>query len=95
MDVLLTLDELSKIIADASELGAKRALISTGALKAFLSASQAYKIYGRSNVDRWIKEGLISPQKDGDKNTAVRLDRMLLESIAASSNRISFFRLQR
>lgn len=51
-------------------------------LPASFTKRQAYKLYGRSDVDRWIAEGLISSKE--------RIDRVALERIASQSNRITY-----
>lgn len=85
----LTLDmrTLKQLLQDASELGGLRALVSTGVLKTYLSQSEAGRMYGRANIERWIKEGLIIPIKDGPASAKVRLDRVKLEAIAKAANR--------
>ena len=94
MAVTIEKYELIKMMADTIELGANRALIEAGLLRSHLSGTQANKKYGESNVRRWIAGGLITPLKDGNKNSAVRLDRIQLDIVAKSSNRINYFRLQ-
>ena len=59
-------------------------------LKPYISKREAYKLYGRAIVDRWIKEGLIKEIKDGENSSTVRIDRIQIEIIAKSSNRSSF-----
>jgi hypothetical protein len=51
-------------------------------LPASFTKRQAYKMYGRSDVDRWIAEGLISSKE--------RIDRAALERTASQSNRITY-----
>lgn len=91
--MLITLEtfQLRALLADAAEMGAMKALSQSGALKPYLSKAEAYKIYGRRNIDRWIKENLIEEITDGI-STKIRLERIQLESIAKSSNRASWFR---
>jgi hypothetical protein len=89
--VRLELFELMNLLADATELGAKRALIGAGLETPFLSATKAYTLYGRKTVERWVRERLIVPQKDGQKNSGVRLDKMTLETLSKSSNRLGYF----
>lgn len=84
--------ELVNIMADAFAIGAQKVLIETMQLKPYVSKSEAYKLYGRRLVDRWLKEGLIKQIKDGDSNHSIRIDRLQLESVASASNRISFYR---
>ena len=83
--------ELKNLLTDAAELGGTRALIGIGKLSPTISKAEAYRLYGRSQVNRWIDEHLIIPQKDGENTCRVRLDRMRLETIAKSSNRLSYF----
>lgn len=52
-----------------------------------LSKNEAYKMYGRSNVDRWLKEKLISISHTGKKGM---IERQRLEQVAACSNRFSY-----
>ncbi|MDB5133425.1 MAG: hypothetical protein JWP37_28 [Mucilaginibacter sp.] len=91
MHITLELYELSNLLTDAAELGAKQMAINSGLTPPFLSASQAYKTYGRKLVERWVEEKLITPCKDGDKNHNLRYDSMRLQALAKSSNRIAYF----
>lgn len=90
MQVTLEVYQLRNLLADAAEMGATKALSQSGAIKPYLSKSEAYKIYGRRNIDRWIKEKLLKKITDGI-STKVRLDRSQLEAVAKSSNRASWF----
>ena len=47
------------------------------------SKTQAYQLYGRSTVDRWISEGLIKVNRK-------KIDRAKLEAVAAASNRRTY-----
>ncbi|MGZ3937042.1 MAG: hypothetical protein ACXVMS_18800 [Flavisolibacter sp.] len=49
---------------------------------ASFTKQQAYRLYGRSDVDRWIAEGLIPSDE--------RIDRVTVERIASQSNRITY-----
>jgi hypothetical protein len=79
--------ELRRLLTDAVELGAKRARIDDGKEPAFFNRSQAWLTYGKANVERWIRQGLITPKKDGTANSMVRLDKIELAILAKSSNR--------
>ena len=48
-----------------------------------LSKAEAYRLYGRCNVDRWVSENLI-------KISNKKFNRQNLEAIAASSNRSTY-----
>lgn len=91
MQVVFQLYEVKNLLADAAELGAKKALIDAGLVKPFISASQAHRKYGRRVVDRWIADGHITPFKDGSKNSTVRLDRLILETLSKSNNSVHYF----
>lgn len=94
MVINLELFDLGKMLGDAAKLGAKQALIEAGLSKPFLSATKAHSIYGRKTIERWVREGLIIPHKDGERNSAVRFDSLLLETLSKSSNHLSYFNSQ-
>lgn len=77
-------------ISRAVEIGVERALGKLGLVKTMLSKQDAYRMYGRSNVERWIKERLIHPVKDGDKSAKWRIDRSEIEIVAMTSNRHTY-----
>jgi hypothetical protein len=83
----IELFELRRLLTDAVELGAKKALQEAGILKPYL---KKYRLYGRGIVDRWIEEGLIKIRKDGNQSAAWRLDRIELEIVAKSLNRHTY-----
>lgn len=83
--------EFRNALIDAAEVGAAKALIEVGALKPYFKLSEAYRIYGSGIVKRWIKEGLITPIKDGDKNANIRIDRIQILTLAKTCNRASYF----
>jgi hypothetical protein len=73
--------QLENLLAAAAELGAKRASIEWGLSKPTLCKSEAYKLYGRSKVDEWIKRKLIIPTTSDKLGSKVELDRMALETL--------------
>ena len=76
--------QLELIIREAAELGTITAMVSSGRLKPYLKKSEAFKIYGRANVENWLKNDLVTPRKDGDHSAAWRLDRIELETVSRS-----------
>jgi hypothetical protein len=82
----ISLPHLRTMLSEAAELGATRALAQAGVIKPFLTQAEAFRLYGRGNVESWVTAGLILSKKDGDFNTKVRLDRIQLEVIAKSNN---------
>jgi len=89
--VSMELIELKNLLADAVAIGGRRIQIETKQISPYISKSEAYRTYGRRMVDRWLKEGLIKVSKDGDSSHKIRINRIQIESIAAASNRVSFF----
>lgn len=87
--------ELRNMLIWASDLGSTQTLIKTGKLKPYLKQKEAFDMYGRATVERWIKEGLITPEKDGlAKNSMVRLDRVRLEALSKTSNRHTYLSVE-
>ncbi len=93
MNMEMTLDarQIRILMQDSMELGVKKTLVELGLLTPYLSKQQAYKMYGRAQVDRWLKEKLIGKIKDGTNTSSMRLSRMELEMVAKTSNRMSWY----
>jgi hypothetical protein len=81
---------LMGMLKDAAELGAQIALAKSGSIKPYISKREAYRIYGRGTVERWIKEELISPLKDGNDTSKIRIDRAQIESVSKAYNRHTY-----
>ena len=86
----MKLKDLTLLLRNATDNGADKALDKSGVLQEFLSKSEAYHQYGRANVDRWIQEGLLVPQSAKGKILHKCIDRVKLEAIAHSSNRVTY-----
>lgn len=84
MNILLTRHQLGLLLKDAAEMGAKLALIKTGKIKPYLNKSEAFRLYGRKNVEHWIALGLITSRKDGNYSATWRIDRIEAEAIRKS-----------
>jgi len=81
--------ELAMLLKNAAEQGTANAIKEERPVPDRLTKAEAYRLYGRSNVDRWLREGLISKQPTTD-TSQIFLDRSELEAVAASSNRITY-----
>lgn len=82
--------QLTRIADAAAELGAIQALILAGRLKPYLKKSEAFRLYGRKHVERWIADGSITPRKDGNHSAAWRIDRMEIAALAAAIQLLSY-----
>lgn len=84
-------DELAEIFTSAVRKGVMKTLLDNGLISDLLTPAAAYRKYGRSNVERWLQEGLIhyEPAKNGSSPRNF-LDNHRLEAIAASSNRHTY-----
>jgi len=82
--------ELVRLLKNAVTVGAEKALIENVALPEYLGKADAYRLYGRSNVDRWINEKLIHLESSGGKINKQVIKRKQLDSVAETSNRITY-----
>ncbi|HBI90714.1 MAG TPA: hypothetical protein DDY75_23120 [Sphingobacterium sp.] len=83
--------ELFFLMRQATEEGVSRALSITGSMPKSINKSQAYRQYGRSNIDRWILEGILVPLSH--QSSQILFDPEELESISDSSNRITYLQV--
>lgn len=90
MNILLTPHQLRMLLADASELGALKALTKVGKIKPYLKKSEAFRRFGRNNVEQWIIQGLITPRKDGNQSAAWRIDRIEIEIVCKVKSAMRF-----
>lgn len=83
--------EFRNALIDAAEVGARKALIDVGVISPMMKLTDAYRMYGKHDVDKWIRMGLVRKIKDGDRNHAVRIDRMEIAGVAKVAQREAFF----
>lgn len=84
MDIQISTHQLKIIIREAAEMGAVMALTKAGKIKPYLKKSEAFRKYGRVNIEKWADQGLITIRKDGDHSAAWRIDRLEVEAIVKS-----------
>ncbi len=75
------------LLEQAVKVGRMSVVIEKGEASPFVSKKEAYRLFKRSNVDRWIAGGLIAVCKDGDNSSTCRLDREQLEILAGADHR--------
>lgn len=91
--ITTTQAHLQALLEHAAENATMRVLIKLGKLPATIKQSEAFKLYGRNTVERWVKEGLIEQIQDGDYAT-IRYDILKLEGVAKASNRWTYLTTQ-
>ncbi len=80
--------EYKEALENAAKAGSLNTLISLGVLKPHLSMREAFRLYGESSVKRWIAQGVVTKNKQGEGNSKVRLSRLELETAALASVRV-------
>lgn len=80
---------LTLLLERAAELAATKALIATGCVPATIPQKKAYQLYGRRDIDRWVKEGLISKIQDGNRS-GIRYSVEEITRVAVNSNRHTY-----
>lgn len=84
--LLMRFQEFITLVKRASKEGANLALSQAVQLQEQLNKTEAYRRYGRSNIDHWLCKGLLISHSN-------RIDRIKLEALAASSNRIPYLQI--
>lgn len=92
MALLLPQTELEyrNALIDAANIGAMKALAQVGLLKPYMKLREAQRMYGEAIVNRWIREDLIQPIKDGNRTASVRIDRIQIDAVAKTCNRATY-----
>lgn len=86
----LEIYQLQNLIATGIEIGMRKMAIELGVIRPYVSKSEAYRIYGKEPIERWISEGLLKIHKDGDKTAKIRINRMDIEILAKANNRTTY-----
>ena len=85
----MKLKEFIPQLNNAVQAGAQKALRQCGNQQPGCSKAEAYRLFGRSVVDRWFAEGLLTLIAKNGK-VSNKIDRTQLERVAAASNRTSY-----
>jgi len=91
MEYKLSTFQLSKLLEEAASLAALAALIRVGKLKPYLNKSQACRRFGRSFIENSLENGRISPIKDGQSSSSIRIDLLKVEMLKRAEELIIFF----
>lgn len=85
------LKEIVEIMRNAVKVSVLKEVSIYGIRDEHIYKSEAYRRYGRSTVDRWLKENLITFYKTFHKKNMLKLAE--LEKVASKSNRISYLQV--
>lgn len=83
----MKLKEMYLLLMESANQGMEAAIADNIHLSEKITKSEAYRSYGRANVDRWLLEGLLKPGLTAGNKSRIRIDRKKLEALAATSNR--------
>ncbi len=84
--------KLSSVLKEVAKLGAQEALIQAKIIPSHITKSKAYKLYGRSTVEKWIKAGAIQCYQD-DSSSKCMLSATDLAAVATSQSLIQYINL--
>ena len=90
MELQISTRQLQILLQSAAELGAIAALVGAGKLKPYLKKAEAFRLYGRKNIEHWIDQGLITPRKDGGHSACWRIDRLEAEALDKAYHILKF-----
>lgn len=79
--------ELARILLESVNDATEKVMSENTIQRERISKADAYRLYGRSQVDRWIAEGLLTPTKGKSSIPKSGIDRKKLEAVSAASNR--------
>lgn len=80
---------LAAMLKAQAELGALVALKAAGNIKPYISKHEAGKIYGRTQVQKWLDDQVVTPRQD-EPGKRMRLDIIELASVAASQSLVQY-----
>ena len=83
---LFSMDTMKKIIMTVARVASHVTIEKMHLTKSFLSQSQAYRIYGRGNVQKWIEMGLITPRMSDEDSNRKKILISELEAVLACEN---------
>lgn len=82
---------IAKLIKSIAKLTATEMLTLSGGLKPFISKSEAYRMYGRGKVDKWIAEGYLSlSQDEAGTSSKMRINRSEIDALAQADDLIHY-----
>jgi hypothetical protein len=87
----MKIEDFSLLMLNAVNVGVAKAIAESGVISPLISNADAYRIYVRSNVDRWLTEHQITPLSAPRKGSKRFLDRTKLNGIAATSSKARLF----
>lgn len=90
MELQVSIYTLEKLLLKAAEMGPGLRFRGLGKLKPFLKKAEAFRLYGRSNVEHWITQGPITALKDGDHLASLGIEWLEIEAVCKARNLIRY-----
>lgn len=84
----LRLRDMIDLFNNALRVGVQKETSRFGIIGIYINKTDAYQRYGRTTVDRWIKERLVSNYKTKPKKEVLKLAE--LQEISSKSNRVTY-----
>jgi len=81
MRITLTTENLSKLLIEASRMGAKEVLIEAGRYNDEISQRRAWSIYGRGIIESMRLRGLISRNQGDGRNAKIMYKRSEIDAV--------------
>ncbi|HAL51868.1 MULTISPECIES: hypothetical protein [Sphingobacterium] len=81
--------KLAAMLKEAAKLGAQEALVQANIIPAFIAKTKAYKLYGRTTVDRWMQTGQVHFHQDAP-NSKCLVSVADLAAVAASQSLVQY-----
>src|SRR3546814_7361544 len=83
-------ERLRGMLLVAAKQGTEKVFSEICSQQPLITKSEAFRRHGRTDVERWIQEGLVKPVILGGKARKKFIDSRKLEVVAKSSNRITY-----
>ena len=94
MEITFNLTQFRALLMDVNELAYKKFAVESGTEKRFISRAKADKLYGRTNVQRWIDEDFVKPGRDKSGRQSWRIDVMELDVAAKADKRFKHINIR-
>jgi hypothetical protein len=85
MEIYMSKHDVITILSEGVQMGFKLALETLGESPKNITQNKAHKIFGRSRVENWVKDGLIAGKPNGNgRNSTIFYEYAKLMQLDAS-----------